>query len=306
MTEAVLVTGGRGFIGSHVVRLLQEAGHPVVEYNREPPSADAGDAAHTVVQGELHDVARLVGVLHTHAISAIVHTAGISHPALSLDLATETLQVNLMGSLSVLDAARLCGVRRTVVMSSECAYGPTGPEPLSEDAPLRPSTPYGISKAALDGMVAFVRRHHGLDVVSLRLGQVYGPGQRLAEDLHDIIREALDTGRVTRRSGADQRLELVHVRDAARAAVMAALWPKPFTFPAYNISAGSFRFEDVLKTLAAILPDVVIDVGNGTLGYEDRGPFDTGRAREEWGFRPEVPLREGLQHYADWLQRHPF
>lgn len=306
MAETVLVTGGYGFIGSRVGPLLRDAGHPVVEYNRDPANPGPLGPLHQTVQGELHDVARLVEVIQQHAVSVIIHTAGISHPAVSLDLATETLHVNLMGSLAVLDAARLTGVRRTVVMSSECAYGPTDPGPLSEDAPLRPSTPYGISKAALDGMVTFVRGHHGLDAVSLRLGQVYGPGQRMAEDLRDTVRDALDTGIVARPRGADQRLELLHVQDAARAAVAAALWPHAFKHPVYNISTGSVRYREVLEILAELLPGLQMDLGHGTLGYEERGPFDTRRARDEWGFRPEVSLCEGLRQYVEWLREHPF
>jgi UDP-glucose 4-epimerase len=110
--RTVLVTGGGGFTGRHVVRRLVESGHTVVSYDRD--YSVASDPSVIGVQGELFDIPRLMHVLQQHEVDAIVHTAAMSHPTLSLEFPVGTFAANVEGTLGVLEAARMAGVRRVV------------------------------------------------------------------------------------------------------------------------------------------------------------------------------------------------
>jgi UDP-glucose 4-epimerase len=118
----VLVTGGLGFTGRHIVRALAANGYKVVSYNRD--YSESADPEHVLaVQGELFDIPRLVRAMQEHEVEAVIHTAAMSHPTLSLDFPLATFAANVDGTLGVLEAARLARVRRIVNFSSETVYG---------------------------------------------------------------------------------------------------------------------------------------------------------------------------------------
>lgn len=109
--RTVLITGGGGFTGRHIIQRLVESGRTVVSYNRNYATAD--DPRVIAAQGELFDIPRLMHVLQQHKVDAIVHTAAMSHPTLSLDVPVGTFAANVEGTLGVLEAARVTGVRRS-------------------------------------------------------------------------------------------------------------------------------------------------------------------------------------------------
>ncbi|HWF34094.1 MAG TPA: NAD-dependent epimerase/dehydratase family protein, partial [Solirubrobacteraceae bacterium] len=117
--SSIMVTGGLGFVGRHLVRRLAADGHRVVSYNRD--FSESIDPAVRSVQGELFDIPRLVRTLEEHAVERILHTAAMSHPELSVELPVTTFAANVQGTLSVFESARMAGVRRIVNFSSECA-----------------------------------------------------------------------------------------------------------------------------------------------------------------------------------------
>jgi UDP-glucose 4-epimerase len=188
--DATMITGGQGFTGRHITQRLAAGGRRVISYHRE--FATDEDGAHTV-QGELFDVPRLVWVLKEHRIEQIVHTAAMSHPTLSLDFPIATFAANVEGTLSLLEAARLANVRRVVNFSSEAVYGATA-GPLTEEVRVKPSTPYAITKVTAEWLGKVYSNRSGLDVVSLRIGQVYGPGNRMPEVLGDMLKALTKTG----------------------------------------------------------------------------------------------------------------
>lgn len=300
----VLVTGARGFLGPRVVTALRNMGYPVVEYNREAVP-DPESAGHTVVQGELEDIPRLLRVMKAYGVRRIAHLAAQSHPDVSLDAPWATLYGNVMGTIGLLEAARATGVLRVVLIGSESAYGITADVPeLGEDAPLLPTTPYGVSKAAVDHLGHVYRTRFQQDTIVLRIGQIYGPGQRLSEDVQELIRMALDKGAITLESGRDQELELVHVDDAARAVVL-ALAAGSHVSTSYNISGGQTTLGEVAEIVAQATGTSAF-VGPGRKGYDFRAPFARERARAELGFEARIRLAEGVASYAAWLREHRF
>jgi UDP-glucose 4-epimerase len=301
-TVNILVTGGRGYLGRYVVDDLLRRGHTVVNYSRDLGPAPS-DPLHVAVLGELADVPRLLTVIREHSVGRIIHTAAQSHPAVSREMPLATVEANVTGTCCVLEAARLCGVRRVVCFSSEAAYGHTPPGPVSESVPLRPRTPYGATKAATEMLGHAYNECFGMDVISLRVGQIYGPGQFMQEDVHDAIKAALRGEVLELRSGRDARLQLVHVTDVTNATVAACMVDR-HSLDAYNIAGGAQpTYGEVLDMLAEIVGGAGFEVGAGGFeGSDEQGPFDIQAAERDLGYVPRVALRDGLADYVAWLR----
>ena len=184
--DAVLVVGGRGFVGSHVTRALVAAGYrphlfgPPMQGDRLCDLAGRFDETH----GSVEDRAAIAGVMQRGAIKAVVTTA--AHGAGSTGLmrsgeadSDKALAVNLLGFRNVLEAALESGVGRVVWTSSTVVYGPSNAyaeQPVDEDAPTGPLTFYGLTKELSERTAAYYARRHGLAVTGLRLPLVLGPG----------------------------------------------------------------------------------------------------------------------------------
>lgn len=302
---ALLVTGGIGFVGRHIVARAAEQGTRVVSYNRDyslPPTELV-----TAVQGELFDIPRLMRAIEESDVDRIVHTAAMSHPELSIALPVTTFAANVEGTVHLYEAARLAGVGRIVNFSSECAYGHQEGDLLAEDVRLRPTTPYGVTKVATELLGDVYNSLYGLDVVSLRVSEVYGPGMKMPEVLRELLVAAIRGTRFELAEGGDHRFQFVHVTDVAAAALLAAD-ADGLRRTTYNITAGE---QVTLKQAAALVrerfPGSELVIGDGYIPNLDRQPpFDLRAAREELGYRPRFDLRSGLRDYAAWLAEHEF
>src|SRR5215217_1218202 len=175
----VLVTGGAGFIGSHLVTRLIEQGETVRVFDNFSTGIrenldTLGDRA-ILVEGDLRDQDAV-----SHAVDGahvIFHQAALSSVQLSIEDPHTTLEVNVTGTLNVLEAARDAGCRRVVFASSASVYGDAPGLPKTEMMTPRPLSPYAISKLAGEHLCAIFTRLHGLETVALRYFNVFGPGQ---------------------------------------------------------------------------------------------------------------------------------
>jgi UDP-glucose 4-epimerase len=300
--DTIMITGGRGFTGRHITQRLAVGGRRVISYNRNF-TTDADGAQ--MVQGELFDVPRLVRVLKEHGIGQIVHTAAMSHPTLSLDFPLATFAANVEGTLSLLEAARLAGVRRVVNFSSETVYGATA-GPLTEEVPVKPSTPYAVTKVTTEWLGKVYSDRYGLDVVSLRIAQVYSPGNRMPEVLGDMLKALTQTGTFELAQGSDHCFNFIHVRDVALAAERALVALGPFAPLAYNISSTEYwRLGNVAELVRQLFPAGRLQIGPGQVAELDlQGPFDGTAARRDLGYEPEWTLARGLADYTEWLKTH--
>jgi nucleoside-diphosphate-sugar epimerase len=300
---STLITGGLGYLGRNVVARLASAGEPVVSYNRDFAVSELDGV--TCVQGELYDLPRLVDTLGRYDVGRIVHTAAMSHPELSVELPITTVTANVDGTLHVFEAARMAGVKRIVNFSSECAYGHVE-GPVREDAALRPTTPYGVTKVATELLGHVYTDLYGLDVVSLRPTELYGPGNKMPQYLREMIRAALDGEPYRLESGADQRFHFVHVDDVARATELAANAPSPRQ-RVYNITGGvHVRLAEAAGIVRAAIPDADIEVGPGLLDLDQQGPYDISAAAAELGYEPQWSLEAGLNSYIDHLRENRY
>lgn len=303
--DRILVTGGRGYVGRWIVRQLVEAGRPVVTYDRDWWPGERGV---TATHGELQDATRLARVIEEEGVGRIIHTASISHPDVSVQMPAATFYANAMGTVEVYEAARLAGVRRVVNFSSSSVYGFVDGT-VTEDHVLDPTTPYGVSKIAGDLLGKVYRQLYDFDVLSLRVHWVYGPGQRMQEYTHDLLRAALDGRPFRLEHGADHPLPMVFVRDVARAAILAADAPaEAITQPAYNVSGPEWpSLGDLAARVTALVPGADLHVGPGDLpldqlGDHRIGSVDLQAAARDLGYRPAWDLERGLSEYAEWLR----
>ncbi len=301
---STMVTGGLGYVGRHLVARLARDGERVVSFNRD--FADSPDPQVTCVQGELFDVPRLVRTLEEHGVERIVHTAAMSHPELSIDLPVTTFAANVDGTVHLLEAARLAGVRRVVNFSSHCSYGHIDADPVPEDAPLHPTTPYGVTKVATELMGSVYRRLYGLEVVSLRVSEVYGPGNRMHTVLTDMLRAALEGEPYALAEGGDHLVEYIHVEDAADAGIAAAT-VGDLGQDVYNVTGDrQVSLTQAADVVRALVPGADIAIGPGYIATLDRqGRQDITAAARDLGYRPRWSLEDGVRAYADWLREHP-
>lgn len=300
---SVLVTGGLGYVGRYLVRALAEQGNRVVSYNRD--YAEGSPPGVELVQGELFDLPRMVDTLGRFEVERIIHTAAMSHPDLSIDLPITTFRANVEGTLHVFEAARMAGVKRVVNFSSECAYGHVE-GPVREDSPLHPTTPYGVTKVSTELLGHVYNDLYDLDVISLRITEVYGPGNPMPEILRDIIKAAHMREPFKLQSGGDHGFHFVHVRDVAHAAMLAAFSAEREQ-SVFNVTGGErHTLAETAEMIARILPGAQNEIGDGYLHLDRQGPWDISAIERDLGYMPEYPLERGLPEYVEWLRDHTY
>jgi nucleoside-diphosphate-sugar epimerase len=298
-----MVTGGLGYCGRHVVQALANRGERVVSYNRDY----AEDSAErlVLVQGELYDIPRLLGVMREHDVGRIVHTAAMSHPDLSIEFPIATFQANVEGTVHLLEAARLAEIRRVVSFSSETVYGHVD-GPVLESAPLHPTTPYGVTKVAGELLADVYNRLYGMDTVCLRFSEVYGPCNKMPTALRDMLLAAIHNRPFRMAAGGDHRFQFIHVDDVAQATLCALDCLEP-TVRVFNITGGSqVALRDAAHIIRNLVPGADIDIGPGFWHLDRQGEWDISAAERELGYRPRVTLNAGIARYADWLRQHPY
>ena len=303
------MTGGAGFIGSNLVDALVGRGHPVsVIDNLSTGKRSNLDQA--IEQGaDLH-------VADVTDASAVTEIFGAARPELVFHLAAQIdvrgsverpahdATVNVLGTITVLEAARAFGSRRVVNTSTGGGlYGDADVLPTPEDHPIRPLAPYGQSKYAAEGYCELYTRLHGLSTVSLRYGNVYGPRQ----DVHGeagvvaiFCGHLIDGTRQTVFGDGRQTRDWVDVSDVVRANVVAA--EADITGP---VNIGHGQETSVLDLVRAL--NEVSDRGGlpepqfapERPGEVRRSCLDVARARQQLGWEPEVQLQQGLRRILE-------
>jgi UDP-glucose 4-epimerase len=304
-----MVTGGAGFIGSAIVDALVDQGADVLVIDDLSRGTRANlesavNRGAQLIELNVRDSAAVHEAFRSFRPELVFHLAAQIDVRVSMDEPARDAAVNVLGSVNVFAAAHEAGVRRVVSTSTGGAiYGETTVVPTSEDVPADPLSAYGLSKLTAERYARWFRRTHGLDVVTLRYGNVYGPRQDPHGDagvIAILCDRALTGRRPTVYGDGQQTRDYVFVADVV-AANLAAATAGELPHCEYNIGTGTEI--SVLELAAAVAVAAGIDpirfkpdFAPARPGELLRSCLDVTRARHDLGLPPSTPLREGLAH----------
>jgi CDP-glucose 4,6-dehydratase len=316
--KRALVTGGHGFVASHLARALLERGDSVTVLDLAPPRLSGltlqGIAPEIeLVEADLRDASRVEATVEAREFDVVFHLAAQTLVGPAMDGPSTTFEVNVGGTWILLEACRRADVPAVVVASSDKAYGPSEELPYREDMPLRPASPYEASKAAADAIALSYRPAYGLPVAVTRFANVYGGGDlNFSRLVPEAVAAVLDGRRPQIRSDGSPERDFLYVDDAVAAylAIEHAVGAGgPAAGEAFN--AGGERPHSVAEVLEAIaevsgagLDPEYHGVGNPA-GEIDRQYVDSGKLRALTAWRSEVELADGLARTLEWYRNHP-
>ncbi len=301
----VCVTGGAGFIGSHVTEAFLAAGHRVLVID----DLSSGRRENLPKEAELH-----VLDIRSPEAAKLVETAGIgvvAHFAAQMDVRRSVADpvfdasVNVVGSLNLLEAARKGGVRQVLFASTGGAiYGEQDFFPATEDHPARPVSPYGVAKLAVERYLFFYHVAYGLDATCLRYANVYGERQNPHGEagVVAIFLDRLLAGHTPTINGPGlQTRDYVHVSDVVRANLAALGRPG---FHIYNVGTGietnvNELYDEIARSVGS---DAKAEHGPAKAGEQQRSVIDAALGRRELGLPQPIPLAEGLARTAAWFK----
>jgi UDP-glucose 4-epimerase len=309
MDELCLVTGGAGFIGSHLVEGLTAQGRRVrvlddfstglganLEHVRPAPEVLAGDVADTAAVQKA-----MAGV------SVVFHLAALASVQRSVEQPADTHRVCAGGTLAVLDAARRAGIRRVVYAASSSAYGIPAADVQTEDDPVSPLSPYAAAKLAGEMYAQAFAATYGLETVRLRFFNIFGPRQRADSPYSGVIAlftAALGSGRAPIIFGdGQQSRDFTFVTDVVQALVRAAEVPG-VSGRVYNIGTGrAVNLLQLLDALNRLLgTQVTAQHAPARAGDVRHSRADIRRARQDLGYEPAVPFEQGLAQTLRWYR----
>ncbi len=294
----ILVTGGAGFIGSHIVDELVAEGHRVTVVDNvssgswEQVSKDAEQIELDIRSEKLEDVFK------SHAFDIVFHEAAQTMVPYSMDHPEEDASINIMGLLNVLEGARRHGVRKVIFSSSAAVYGDNENVPICESEMPRPTSFYGLTKWMTEQYLEQYYKAFGLEYTVLRYSNVYGERQGIRGEGGVVF---LFAKAITEGSGftifgdGTQTRDFIYVKDVAAAniAAMKALSSRGV----YNISSNTELSVNALaeKIMAAAETTVPVSYQAGRLGDIYRSCLCNQKARLELGWQPSVSLEDGLK-----------
>jgi UDP-glucose 4-epimerase len=318
----VLVTGGLGVNGAFVLRALLARGIEPIVYDRRADFRLVSDIKgdFELVVGDINDVATLTRVFLERRVERVVHMAALIPPSTETD-ALNGFRVNALGSVQVLEAARVAGVRRVVYMSSRGVYGEVDQvkghpeyEPMTEEDKPNPIYVYDVTKLASERMGINYQRQYGLEFVSMRFATNYGPGKLGRPGAADhlatqcvLIENPLAGEPVRIPRGREQYEDMIYNGDLAQAVALAVVTER-LNHSIYNIGAGyGATLVDFAEAVSRVIPNAEIEIGDG-LDYLGMGVnyyciFDLTRARTDLGYEPRFDIEAGVRDYIATMDR---
>ena len=312
MARTALVTGGAGFIGSHVADLLAAEGYEVtVLDNLTSGKREQVPKSATFIESDITSP-QAAALVRDSGFDVICHLAAQIDVRKSVADPAADSRLNIGGTLNLLEAVRQGSPRTRFIFSSTggAVYGDLVPMPVEETAAKDPQSPYGTAKLSAEYYMGYYARVHGLDTVALRYANVYGPRQ----DPHGeagvvaiFCNRILDGTALTVFGDGRQTRDYVYALDVARANLLActAELPRMTTLDSRAFNIGTSIETDVLE-LAAILKrtgksDVAVNHAPARAGEQMRSAVQIAKAKRALGWEPRVALEEGLANTFEWF-----
>jgi nucleoside-diphosphate-sugar epimerase len=324
----VLVTGGAGFIGSHLVRRLASEGFTidVVDnmsngsvdnlsglnircllpalldvYEAQFPERSASEIR--VIEGDFSSPA-ILGRISKHSYDAVFHLAAVPMVSYSVENPADTTSENLMKSVQLLEAC--AGSVKRVIISSTCAiYGDTDTFPTSEETPRSPASPYALQKACLEDFAKLFGRLYDLDTVNLRYFNVFGPGQTGSSPYSTVIAawcNAIADGRSLRFDGdGTQSRDMCFIDNIVDANILALRSEKNHKGECYNICSGvNVTNSEILSFLSERFSELEVVRAPKRAGDIMKSLGDFSAAKRDLGYLPKVTFWDGLEKTLKW------
>ncbi len=319
MTEdrRYLVTGGAGFIGSHLVEnLLRRGAHVTVidnfttgrRENLDSAVKDAGGSASNlkIVEGDIRDAVLIERVMKD-GITHVLHQAALPSVQRSIEDPETSHAVNATATLALLEQARRCGVRRFVYAASSSAYGDTPTLPKLESMTPIPLSPYAASKLAGEHYCRIYHQLFGLETVALRYFNIFGPRQDPASDYAAVVPkfvQAALAGKAPRVFGdGHQSRDFTYIDNAVDANLRACEAPMGAVGKVYNVACGaSATLLELIRMLGSILGRSITPVHEAPRAGDVKDSLASiDEARQALGYEPRVDLEEGLRRTIAWF-----
>lgn len=309
-----LVTGGAGFIGSHVCERLLHAGHAVWAFddlnNFYDPQIKRGNLRDiqalakpfTFVQGDITDAAALTELFHEVKFDQVIHLAARAGVRPSVEQPALYQRVNVEGTVHVLETARRHGVKKLILASSSSVYGVNAKVPFAEGDPIFSAiSPYAASKLACESLGHVYHHLYGLDVVMLRFFTAYGPRQRPDLAIHKFTRLIHEGKPIPVFGDGNTARDYTYVTDIAEGVL--ASTQREFGYEIINLGGSQ------TVTLSRLIE--LIETALGRKAVLDHQPLqpgdvpitcaDVSKARARLGYQPHVPIEQGIPRFADWF-----
>jgi len=312
----VLVTGGCGFIGSNLVKVLR-ASRPewkVINLDKLTYAGNLenlreleGDLGHVFVRGDVGNRELVSHLLVQHEIDAVMHLAAESHVDRSILGPELFIETNVLGTQQLLEASKQHGVRRFLMVSTDEVYGSLGPTgAFTENSPLQPSSPYSASKTSSD-LIALAYHHtFGLDVVVTRCSNNYGRYQFPEKLIPLMVVNALHDKPLPVYGDGGNVRDWLHVEDHCQALLVAL--EKGRAGEVYNIGGGAERKNiEIVKLILGILgkSESLIHYVKDRPGHDRRYAIDPSKMKRELGWSAAHTFEQGLENTVNWYVRNP-
>lgn len=305
--KGVLVTGGAGFIGSNIVRLLLEKGHSVIvldDLSSGYPRNLNPCARLSFIRGDIRDRKLVSGIVKKtelifHLAASVGNIRSIEHPI-------EDSQINVLGTLNILEAARRHKVRKVIFSSSAGIFGELKTLPIKEGHPAEPDSPYGASKLAAEKLCLAYAKLYKMECICMRYFNVYGVNQRYDAygNVIPIFAHQMLYGKTLIVFGdGKQTRDFVNVQDVARANYQAAM--SKGVWGAFNIASGRRITINTLIRLMSQASGIkpIVKYGPPRKGDVRHSLADISAAKKVFGYNPAVGIEDGLRGYFAWLRK---
>jgi UDP-glucose 4-epimerase len=312
----ILVTGGAGFIGGNLAEHFVRRGHDVTTLDNLDPyyttdlkehnvemcrvAASATDGAFELVEGSILNDALVESTVANADV--VYHQAAQAGVRTSIDNPNKAHEVNVDGTLNILNAARDADVERVVVASSSSVYGETEYLPFDELHPTRPTSPYGVSKLAAEQYARVYGRVYDVDTVALRYFTVYGPRMRPNMAISNFVSRCLNGDQPVIYGDGQQTRDFTYIDDIVR--VNEKLLESDLTGEVLNVGSNdNITIQRLAETIRdQLAPELDIEYTNANAGDARHTHADVSKATELLDYEPEVSIEDGVSRFIDWYR----
>lgn len=308
--KKILVTGGAGFIGSNFILYMLEkyedcyiTNLDLLTYagNLDNLSTVASDTRYHFVRGDIADINQVNKIME-QGYDAVVNFAAESHVDRSIEDPGIFVKTNVLGTQTLLEAARRYGVKKFLQVSTDEVYGSLGPEGFfTETTPVNPSSPYSASKTASDHLVQAYGHTYGLNVNITRCSNNYGPYQFPEKLIPLMISNALEDKALPVYGDGLNVRDWLHVKDHCRAIDIVLRHAQPREI--YNIGGNNERTNiEIVKTILKVLgkPETLISYVKDRPGHDRRYAIDASKIKKDLGWEPEYTFERGISETIEW------